>query len=87
VHDESRVVLADLGDRFDETYGQIELAALPVAGQVLRALLDRAVALDDAWACDADERREPEALVFRLRDQVFAVDIGGTNIRCGVVET
>ena len=64
-------MLADLGDCFDETCRQIELAALPVAWQVLRALFDRAVALDDAWACDANERCELESLVFRLRDQIF----------------
>src|SRR5262249_27916951 len=34
------VVVADHRDRLDETRRQIELAALPVARQVLRALLD-----------------------------------------------
>ena len=67
VHNDDRVVLADLGDRFDETCRQIELAALPIAQQILRALLDPPVALDDAWARDADERRELEFLLFRLR--------------------
>src|SRR5438552_16182678 len=70
VHDDDRVVVADLGDRFDETCRQIELAALPIARQVLRALFDRAVTLDDSWARDADERRELESLVFRLGDHI-----------------
>jgi hypothetical protein len=47
-----------LRDRFDQPGGQVELAALPVARQVLRTLLDRAVAFDDAGACDAYEGRK-----------------------------
>jgi hypothetical protein len=39
--------------------GKIELAALPVAGQVLRALFDRTIALDDAGARDTDEPCPP----------------------------
>jgi hypothetical protein len=71
VHDDHRIVVADLGDCFDETRGQIELAALPIAGQVLRTLFDLAVTLDDTWARDADERRELESLVLRLCDELF----------------
>src|SRR5437016_2484322 len=58
VHDHDRVVLADLGDRSDETSRQIEFAALPIARQILGAFFDRTIALDYAWASDADERRE-----------------------------
>ena len=53
------VVIADHGDGLDQAHGQIELAALPIARQVLRALLDRTILVDDAGTGDADERRYP----------------------------
>lgn len=40
VHQNRRVVIADSGDRLDQAGGQVELAALPIARQVLCALLD-----------------------------------------------
>src|SRR3977135_1930322 len=58
VHKHRGVGIADLRNRFDQARGQIELAALPVARQVLRALLDRAVLVDHARTGDPDERRE-----------------------------
>ena len=61
----------DLGNTLDKTCRQVELAALPVAGQVLRAFLDRTVALDDAGTGDADERRKLESLLVRFRNQVL----------------
>ena len=50
---------------------QIEFAAFPIAGQVLRAAVDRAVFLDDAGTADADERRHADAFAFCRRDQAF----------------
>src|SRR6476620_1550486 len=58
MHQHRRVVLADLRNPFHQTCGQIELAALPIARQVLRTLFDRAVLVDDAGTGDADEWRE-----------------------------
>jgi len=71
MHDDGRIVLADLRNRFDEPCGQVELAGRPVAGQILRALLNGAVAPNDARACNAYERRELKSLAFRLGDQIF----------------
>ena len=70
MHDDGRVVLSNLRDAFDQACRQIELAALPVTRQVLRSLLDRAVALDDTGTGDPDEGRELESLLVRLRDEV-----------------
>ena len=67
VHDDGRVVPSDLRNGFDQTCRQVEPTALPITGQILRPLLDRAVVLDDAGACDAYERRELEPFVVRLR--------------------
>ena len=66
-------MIADLRNPLDQAGRQIELAALPIARKILRALLDRAVLVDDAGTGDADERRELEALLLRLRDQSFSI--------------
>src|SRR6185437_9862203 len=69
VHHDGGVVIADPWDGVDQAFRQVELAALPVAGQVLRAFLDRAVVLDHAGARNADERRKLESPCVGLVDQ------------------
>jgi hypothetical protein len=71
VHQHRGVVTADLRDRLDQCGRQVELAALPVAGKILRTFLDAAVLLDDAGARDADERRKLEAFFVSLLDQAL----------------
>src|SRR6185437_4745233 len=71
VHDDDGVVAADLGDAVADRLRQVEAAALPVAGQVLAAALDRAVLLDDAWAADADERRQLQLLLAGVSDEAL----------------
>jgi hypothetical protein len=73
VHDDRGIVLSDLRDGFDQTGWQIELTTLPVAGQVLRALFDRAVGVDDAGTGDADEGSELEPFFVGLRDQILEI--------------
>jgi hypothetical protein len=68
VHQHRGVVIADLRDRLDQARRQIELAALPVTRQVLRALRDRAVFVDDARASDPDERCELKAFGIGRRE-------------------
>src|SRR4051794_3575321 len=57
VHQDGGAVIADLRNRLEQLSRQVELAAGPIARQVLRAAVDRAVALDDPWAADTDEGR------------------------------
>src|ERR1700694_5672497 len=45
VHQDRSVVTTDLRNRLDEARRQVELAALPIARQVLRALFDRTVVI------------------------------------------
>src|SRR5438874_13014593 len=59
VHDDPCTLAMDSRNRASHAARQVEVRALPVAGQVLRAARDRAVRADDARAGDADERREP----------------------------
>ena len=58
VHHDRSVFFADLGDGLVHSGGQLEIARLPVARQVLRAALDRAVLVDDTRAANSDERRQ-----------------------------
>ena len=62
---------ADGRDLLAEFARQVEVLALPVARQVLRAARDRAVLADQARAADADERREADALLLAIADLRF----------------
>src|SRR5438105_15799104 len=55
VHDHRRVFALDLRNGAKDPVRQVEVFALPVAGQILRAALDAAVGTDDARAGDAEE--------------------------------
>src|SRR5262245_66575894 len=61
VHHDHRLVLADAGNLRADLVRQIELAAFPVARQVWRSALDRAILTDDPRAADADQRRQAQA--------------------------
>src|SRR5689334_702845 len=71
MHDNRRVMVADLRDRLDKTCRQVEFTAFPITRQVLRPLLNRSVAVDHARARDADKRRELESLLVGLPDQIL----------------
>src|SRR6478736_954444 len=68
MHHDRRLVSADLGDHLADALDQVEPAALPVARQVLRAAVDRAVPFDQAGAADADEGSNAEARLAGLLD-------------------
>ncbi len=70
VHDDQRILAMDSRNRPNHAGRQVEVRALPVAGQVLRAARDRAVRADDARAGDADERREPEFFGLGRADEL-----------------
>src|SRR5882757_9833089 len=72
MHQDRGVVFADLWNAFDQARRQIEPAALPIARQVLRALFDRAVLLDDAGTGDADERRKFQPFGIGFGYQILA---------------
>jgi hypothetical protein len=55
VHQDRGFEIADLRDRVIKRGRKVESAALPIAGQILRAAIDRAVGLDLAGATDANE--------------------------------
>jgi hypothetical protein len=57
VHGDVHLFAADLRQGRGD---QVEILALPVACQVLRPALDRAVGPDDSRARDAEERRQAE---------------------------
>src|SRR3954471_17162627 len=59
VHDHHGLVSADLRHGPAQLHRQVEPAALPVAGQVLAAALDRALLADEPGAADADEGCDP----------------------------
>ena len=68
VHGHDGVVLADLRRHLADALDQVEAAARPVAGQVLRAAIDRAVRLDQAGTTDADEGRDAQAFLGGVPD-------------------
>ncbi len=65
VDDDRCFMVVDVRDFLADAVGEVEAAALPVAGQVLSAGLDRAVLANDAWATDADDGRQRAALPWR----------------------
>lgn len=69
-HDRDRF-LADRGDAVPQAIGERKAAALPVAGQILAALLDRAVAADNSRAAGADEGSELQLFLLGVLDQGF----------------
>ena len=58
MHHDGGIFVIDLRDGFVQRCRQMEVARLPVARQVLRAPLDRAVLVDDTRAANSDERRQ-----------------------------
>src|SRR5262249_2452159 len=65
------IVLADRRDLLAQRGRKIESLARPVARQVLRAAIDRAVLLDLARTADADEWRDLVALLVGVGDQLL----------------
>src|SRR5690242_2436184 len=52
VDDDQGRLAIDAGQRLGQLAREIEIIALPIAGEILTARLDRAVAVDDAGAAD-----------------------------------
>src|SRR6202035_404532 len=71
VHQNRGVVIANRWDRLDQACRQVELAALPVARQVLGALLDRSILVDHAGTGDPDEGCEFQAFGIGRGDQTL----------------
>lgn len=59
------------GNQRANTLRHIEPAALPVAGKILSAALDRAIVANDPRAANADERREIDFIFFGSAKQLF----------------
>jgi len=71
VHEDRGLALADFGDGIVQAGGQVECIALPIAGQILSAGLDRAVGVDASRTADADERRQFKLVFLGGLDQPF----------------
>ena len=54
VHDDHRFGFSDLRDARLDRAGQMEALALPIAGKILTAAINRAILADDARAADPD---------------------------------
>src|SRR5689334_25170334 len=70
MHDNQRVLAADIRDGFDNEAGEMEPLALPVSRKVLTAAFDRAVVVDQAGTPDPDKRCEPHLVVSRPAGQI-----------------
>src|SRR5215203_4757318 len=71
VHDHHGLVIVYFGDGLAQTLRQIKAAALPVAGEVLPAAVDRPLLVNETRAADADEGREAQALLLGLDDKLL----------------
>jgi hypothetical protein len=56
VHNNRGFEFSNSRNRFNQRCGQVETAAFPISGKILRATVNRAVGLDLAGTADADER-------------------------------
>ena len=71
MHDHQGLVLTDAWDGLLDFFRQVELAALPVAWQILSAALDTAIVSNETGTADADDGRKLQVALVRGLDQVL----------------
>src|SRR5689334_8885853 len=64
MHEYMRLVFADGGNRLHEPLRQVEPAAFPIARKILRAAINRTVALDFSRTPDSNKGRELQVRLF-----------------------